>query len=99
MTTTDRIRQLRSELAELEAEERGDRPLTLEQIRRMSREEVDREWERVRQALGAKDASEREEPAAANRGMNDLLRAATGRTVPAPGETAGESAGDDHERE
>lgn len=88
MTTSTRIRQLRQLLARLEAEERGDRPLSLEQIRRMSPEEIEVEWARIRQALGGKDAGREEQvgPAAGNRAMNNALRRAAGRPVEEPGE-------------
>jgi ribosomal protein L29 len=51
------IREKEAELAELRGQR--PRPLTLAEIRSMSKEEVDREWERVRSSLAAEPRDEK----------------------------------------
>lgn len=51
----DRIARLRRELAGLEADERGDKPLTLAEIKAMSKEEVEENWDRVQRSLARVD--------------------------------------------
>jgi len=51
------IRAAEAELAELRGQR--PRPLTLAEIRKMSKEEVDAEWERVRSSLAAEPRDEK----------------------------------------
>jgi len=51
------IREKEAELAELRGQR--PRPLTLAEIRRMSKEEVDAEWERVKSSLAAEPRDEK----------------------------------------
>ena len=74
-----RIAELERQRAEADrelAELRGGqpRPLTLAEIRGMSKEEVDREWERVKQTLGSAREDGAEEPY----GLQRLRAAASG---------------------
>jgi ribosomal protein L29 len=61
MPPDDLDEQIRAKEAEL-AELRGQRPrpLTLAEIRSMSKEEVDREWQRVRQSLAAEPREDKD---------------------------------------
>ncbi len=52
-----RIREMERDLAELRGQR--PRPLTLAEIRRMSKEEVDAEWERVKSSLAAEPREEK----------------------------------------
>ena len=52
------IREKEAELAELRGQR--PRPLTLAEIRRMSKEEVDAEWERVKSSLAAEPREDKD---------------------------------------
>lgn len=63
----ERIRELETELAQLKDDEK---PLTITEIRGMSREEVERNWDRVKRSLGGQDAGGKEAPASAADGVH-----------------------------
>src|SRR4051794_22961780 len=55
-TRQDRIAALEAELRELRSDAGGeDRPLTLREIRALSKEQVEAEWQRIQKSLAAAD--------------------------------------------
>ncbi len=61
-----RRQELERELADLRAQD-DERPLTIAEVKAMSREEVEREWERVKRTLASAPEPGRPEPSGVQR--------------------------------